>query len=271
MPIFTQVTRQMRYIVCLAAAIALAIPAAAAALPSISANPANKLINRGIDPIQYDRATKCNGGKVFAGTKAMVAWLQRNASGVNWGAYRCEIWGKGEASIHSSGRAIDWHPSSKAAGKALVKLLLAPDKQGNQAALARRMGVQGLIFDCKSWFGNWSGELGDYSYCYTKKGKRKKGLNPTQAHMDHVHIELNMLGAKKRTTFWNKKITYDTPEPEQTQDPVSQPQVQPQQQPQPETQTQQQQQRDWNSWQNNGQTGGGQYDNSGGSWDEDWG
>jgi hypothetical protein len=250
----------MRYIVCLVAAIALAIPAAAAALPRITANPANKLLSRGIDPIQYDRATRCNGGKVWGGTMAMVSWLQRNASGVNWGEYRCEKWGKGEASIHSAGRAIDWHPSSKAAGKALVKLLLAPDRQGNAAALARRMGVQGVIFECKAWFGNWSGELGNYSYCYTKKGKRKKSLNPTQAHMDHVHIELNMLGAKKRTTFWNKNVTYDAPQPapQPTQDP------QPVQQPpsQPNTNTP--------SWNSNGQTGGGQYDNPGGSWDGDW-
>src|SRR3954447_3098276 len=201
----------MRYIVCLAAAIALAIPAAASALPTVSANPANKLLSRGIDPIHYDDATKCNGGHVLAGTMAMVHWLEKNASGVNWGEDRCEMWGKKSASIHSAGRAIDWHPSSMAAGRALVKLLLAADKDGNAAALARRMGVQGIIFNCKAWFGNWDAQMGDYSYCYTKRGKRKKNLDPTQAHMNHVHIELNLRGAKKRTTFWNKSISYDLP------------------------------------------------------------
>ena len=248
----------MRYIVCLAAALALAIPAAASALPSLSANPANKLLSRGIDPIQYDRATKCNGGKVPAGTLAMVAWLQRNANGVNWGEYRCEKWGKHEASLHSAGRAIDWHPTSKKDGYALIKLLLAPDKDGNVAALARRMGVQGLIFDCKSWFGSGDGELGNYSYCYSKRGKRKKNLNPTQAHMDHVHIELNLRGAAKKTTFWNKRIRYDVPvqQAPQQQTPTQQPQQPQQPQPHP--------------WQGNGQTGGGQYDNSGGAWGGSW-
>jgi hypothetical protein len=243
----------MGYTVCLAAALALAIPAAASALPSLSANPANKLLSRGLDPIQYDRATKCNGGKVWTGTMAMVHWLERNAAGVNWGEYRCEVWGKHEASIHSAGRAIDWHPSTMRDGHALVRLLLAPDKDGNAAALARRMGVQGIIFDCQAWFGSGDGQLGDYSYCYGKKGKRKKNLDPTQAHMNHVHIELNMRGAKKLTTFWNNKISYDVPEPvEQT--PAPQPQPQPQQ----PTQT-------GAPWQGNGQTGGGQYDNSGGT------
>jgi hypothetical protein len=208
----------MRYIACLVVALGLTIPAAATALPSLKANPANKLLSRGIDPIQYDHATKCNGGHVFAGTLAMVNWLQQNASGVNWGEYRCEMWGKREASIHSVGRAIDWHPSTMAAGHALVNLLLAPDKDGNIAALARRMGIQGLIFDCQSWFGSGDGELGDYSYCYGKNGKRKKNLDPTQAHMNHVHIELNNLGAKKKTTFWNKDVSY----PVETQEPVEQ-------------------------------------------------
>lgn len=251
----------MRYIVCLAVAVALALPAAAAALPRLSANPANKLISRGLDPIQYDHATRCNGGRVWPGTVAMVSWLQRNASGANWGQYRCEKWGKGKASIHSAGRAIDWHTSSRKAGMALVELLLAPDKQGYAAALARRMGVQGLIFDCKSWFGNWSGELGSYSYCYTKRGRRKQGLDPTQAHMDHVHIELNMLGAKKRTTFWNRKVSYGPPAPAPTPPEQQQPAQQPQQ-------DQRDADRSWDGWRSNGQTGGGQYDNPGGAWND---
>jgi hypothetical protein len=242
------------YIACLVAALALVIPAAATALPSLKANPANKLLSRGIDPLHYDPATHCNGGKVWPGTMAMVSWLEHNASGVNWGEYRCEKWGKGSASLHSEGRAIDWHPSSKAAARELIKLLLAPDKDGNGVALARRMGVQGLIFDCQAWWGNESGELGNYSYCYGKNGKRKKNLDPTQAHMDHVHIELNKLGATEKTTFWNKKVSYpvQTQEPVQPQQPVQQPQ-QPAQQPQQPAQ-QPVDQHD-HHWHNGGGTG----------------
>jgi hypothetical protein len=255
----------MRYIVCLAAALALAIPAAASALPSLSANPANKLLSRGIDPIHYDSATRCNGGKVPAGTKAMVAWLQHNANGVNWGEYRCEMWGKHEASIHSAGRAIDWHPTTKKDGYALIKLLLAPDKDGNIAALARRMGVQGLIFNCQSWFGSGDGQLGHYSYCYGKNGKRKKNLDPTQAHMDHVHIELNLRGAAKKTTFWNKTVTYGTPVQQAPTHPAPTPAPTPVPAPAPTQQPAQTQ-----PWQGNGQTGGGQYESSGGTWGGSW-
>jgi hypothetical protein len=117
------------------------------------------------------------------------------------------MWGKHEASLHSAGRAIDWHPTTMKDGYALVQLLLAPDDEGNVAALARRMGVQGLIFDCRSWFGGWDGQMADYSYCYGKNGKREKNLDPTQAHMNHVHIELNLRGAAMKTTFWSKSVT----------------------------------------------------------------
>jgi hypothetical protein len=243
------------------------------------------MLSRGLDPIQYDRATKCNGGTVPPGTKAMVAWLEHNASGVNWGEYRCEMWGKHEASIHSAGRAIDWHPSSMAAGRALVKLLLAPDKQGNTAALARRMGVQGLIFDCQSWFGGWDGQLGKYSYCYGKNGKRKKNLDPTQAHRDHVHIELNLRGAAKKTTFWNESIKYDTPIQQQL--PTRQPQAPAPMQPQVPastpvatpapitTQPQAPTQPTYGSGGGTGWNGGGNWGHSGGQYgggsDDDWG
>jgi hypothetical protein len=30
--------------------------------------------------------------------------------------------------------------------------------------------------------------------------------------MNHVHIELNARGAGKKTTFWNKNVTYAAPD-----------------------------------------------------------
>jgi hypothetical protein len=211
-------TTPFRYLLGLAAVIALALPAAASALPSLAANPANKLLARGIDPVRYDDATRCTGHDT-PGIKALEAWLAQNSAGISWGTYRCEMWGKHSASLHAEGRAIDWHldaavPSEKRAAYALIKLLLAPDKDGNPVALARRMGIQGLIFDCQSWWGDPSGELGDYSYCTGKNGKRKNNLDPTQAHMNHIHIELNKLGAAMKTTFWNPKVKYPIQTPD---------------------------------------------------------
>ena len=185
---------------------------AALALPSLAHNPANAMLSRGIDPMQYDDATHCTG-KDTPGALALQSWLEGNASGVSWGIYRCEMWGKHSASLHAEGRAIDWHPSSSAAAHALIALLLSPDRAGNPVALARRMGIQGLIYGCHAWWGSPDGQLGDYSYCYDKHGKRKHNLDPTQAHMNHVHIELNKRGAAKKTTFWDRSLTYPVAEP----------------------------------------------------------
>ena len=75
----------------------------------------------------------------------------------------------------------------------LIHVLLEEDRNGEPFALARRMGVQGLIFNCKSWYG---GDLGPYSACYKDNGKRDPDVDRTTAHKDHVHLELNWPGAR---------------------------------------------------------------------------
>lgn len=163
------------------------------------------MLNKPIDEVQYDRATHCAKGPT-RGILALQGWLQSNARGVSWGIMRCEKWGKNSASLHAEGRALDWHldagiPSQRAAAERLIKMLLATDKRGNTTALARRMGVQEIIFNCESW---WSGSkgMGPYSQCYDDKGKNLKRVNYTQAHKDHIHFGLNWRGARKKTTFW---------------------------------------------------------------------
>ena len=175
----------------------------AEALPN--GNPANRMLNRPIDDIRYDPATGCRKHPT-RGILALQRWLEDNARGVSWGTMRCEKWGKNSASLHAEGRAIDWHldagvPSQRRAAERLIKLLLATDKRGNTTALARRMGVQEIIFNCKYW-GGWSSEMGRYSLCYNRKGKRLKRVNRTAAHMDHIHFGINWRAARLKTTFW---------------------------------------------------------------------
>ncbi len=54
----------------------------------------------------------------------------------------------------------------------LIRVLLEEDRNGNEAA------------------------------CYKDNGKRDRDVDRTTAHKDHVHIELNWRGARRRTTFW---------------------------------------------------------------------
>jgi hypothetical protein len=197
----------------LLAVIALALPAATAhaypqlpdPLPPVEDNPADALLDIPIEDSRYDRASKCSK-RTKPGVVAMTEWLEANARGVFWGSYRCEKWGKDSASLHAENRAIDWHldvavKADRKAADQLFRLLLAPDADGNPQALARRMGVQELIWDCGYW-GAGMTSFQPYGPCYTKRGKLRKKVNKTIAHRDHIHIGMTKPGAKALTSFW---------------------------------------------------------------------
>src|SRR3954453_8546966 len=182
-----------------AVAAALALPTAASAfrLPAnlgpIARNPADKLSGMAIDDQVSAPATHATR-MPHKGVLAALRWLPRHTNGISWGTYRCEKWGRGSASLHAEGRAMHWHPPTRADAAQLIDLLLAPDKAGNAHALARRMGVEELIWDCSYW-SSGSEDFRDYDYCYGRNGKRRKHIDPTAAHMDHVHIGFSKAGA----------------------------------------------------------------------------
>ena len=171
-------------------------------LAPIPGNPANKLAGEPIEDFVYDDASRCTPKKRRPGVEAFTAWLLRSAQGASWGTYRCEKWGRGQASLHAEGRALDWHPASKGEAKRMILLLLAPDPAGNAQALARRMGVQEIIWDCGYWRSGMSG-FSEYAPCFGKRGRPKKDVNPTVAHRDHVHIGFSKPGAARSTSFWS--------------------------------------------------------------------
>lgn len=185
-----------------------AVPVVAAAPAPVtrlvSGNPADRLLSVALEDHAYDYATRCRR-RPSPGAVALQAWLERNVLGSAWGIVRCEKLSDEHYSLHAEGRAIDWHlsasdPRERRAAEKLIRLLLAPDRLGNPHALARRMGVQELIWNCRSW---WSGSEGmeRYSRCYGRRGKRER-ISDTLAHRDHVHIGLSRVGARKRTSFW---------------------------------------------------------------------
>lgn len=160
-----------------------------------------------IDNYRYDTAHHCYKHP-SKGALALVQWLEKHSRGQFWGIMRCEKLNKHDYSLHSEGRAVDWHldvhkAADRRAAKKLIDRLLATDKDGNPNALARRMGVQEIIWNCHSW---WAGEdgMGPYSVCYDKHGKRKKHVDETLGHMNHVHIGLNLKGARMQTSFWRR-------------------------------------------------------------------
>lgn len=173
----------------------------------VAGNPADRLADLPIDDYGYDNAKRCLK-RPMPGMVALEEWLAMNAKGQSWGIMRCEKLSKSNYSLHAEGRALDWHldanaPADRREARRLIDLLLATDRAGNPHALARRMGIQEIIWDCRSW---WSGAEGmaPYSVCFTEKGRRRKGVNGTAAHRDHIHFGLNRAGGRKRTSFWRR-------------------------------------------------------------------
>jgi hypothetical protein len=200
----------MRRRACVIGATLLAlVPATAAGFPTVFRpvrdNPADRLANLPIEDYRYDHARRCTK-HAKAGTLALQRWLGGHAAGESWGIMRCSKLGGRDYSLHAEGRAIDWHldarnPADRRAGDRLIGTLLAPDRAGNPHALARRMGVQEIIWDC----GYWSSRMSDfipYAPCVTKRRRLRKRMDPTIAHRNHVHFGLTKSGAAARTSFW---------------------------------------------------------------------
>ena len=190
--------------------VALAICAAAALAEPygpVAGNPADRLAHLPIDDYGSDDARRCRRNPM-PGALALESWLTLNVRGTSWGVMRCSRLDRRRFSLHADGRAVDWHldagsRTDRRAAKRLIMLLLASDRAGNPHALARRMGIQEIIWDCRSW---WAGadRMEPYSACLDRRGRPRENVNVTLAHRDHVHIGLNLAGARKRSTFWRR-------------------------------------------------------------------
>ena len=99
------------------------------------------------------------------------------------------------AAEHGEGRALDWmidstKPANLALANALTRWLVAPDAQGRPGAMARRFGINYIIFNRQQWKA-WAPERGWTAYY---------GVSP---HTDHIHFSFNWDGAYKRTSWWS--------------------------------------------------------------------
>jgi hypothetical protein len=163
------------------------------AYTSQAKNPADALAELPIEEPEYDPATHCSK-KPKPGMTALVDWLGAHAGGTFWGTYRCEKWGPRSASLHAEGRAVDWAldvdiPAQRKEAQRLIALFLAPDELGQPQALARRMGVEEIIWDCGYWGAGMD---------------QRRKVDKTIAHRNHLHIGLTKAGAAKKTSFWTR-------------------------------------------------------------------
>jgi hypothetical protein len=126
----------------------------------------------------------------------------RHARGSSWATYRCEKPRPHEASLHAENRAVEWHLDvGVTADRALIELLLAPDRAGAPHALAPHMGVEEIVWDCSYW-GAGMEDFRPYSPCLNRNGDLRRHVDPTIAHRNYLHIGMSEAGAAKRTSFW---------------------------------------------------------------------
>ncbi|MFC7491579.1 MULTISPECIES: peptidoglycan-binding protein [unclassified Knoellia] len=98
------------------------------------------------------------------------------------------------AAEHGEGRALDWMVNAYSAdglalGNAITRWLSAPDAQGRPGAMARRFGINYIIWNRQMW----------RAYDPARGWAPYSGVSP---HTDHIHISFTWDGAYKRTSWW---------------------------------------------------------------------
>ena len=174
-----------------------------------SAAPSGGTFGPAIDAPHYEGQERCSP-KAKPGVLAFQSMVLVTYPGTGAGSISrdCSVGGTSE---HKEGRAWDWgvaasDKSDVASVDDLLEWLLKDDRYGNDAALARRLGIMYLIWNKRMW-STWDGWE---TYCEMKKGEcrdpeSKSVLHP---HTDHVHFSFTWAGAKKETTFWNPNRSY---------------------------------------------------------------
>ena len=128
----------------------------------------------------------------------------------------CSAGGRSE---HKEGRAFDWGVTVRSAADrkrvaAVMTWLLKTDRFGNRYAMARRLGIQYMIWNRRIW-GSYAADSG---------WRRYRGASP---HTDHVHFSFTWAGARARTSFWTGKVGNINAAPSPTRPPVTPPPVTP--------------------------------------------
>ncbi len=81
-------------------------------------------------------------------------------------------------------------PEQLALANALTRWLAAPDAQGRPGAMAKRFGINYIIWNRQMW----------RAYDPGRGWAPYYGVSP---HTDHIHFSFNWDGAYKRTSWWS--------------------------------------------------------------------
>ena len=145
-------------------------------------------------------------GKAQPGTVSLRRYIDHWFRGHSLGIYNCRnVAGTSHLSTHAEGRALDWAlnakvPRQRRQARRIIHFFLRDDSFGKPRAMARRWGIEVIIYNEHLW-----------SVTHDREGWRPC-RDSCSDHVDHLHIEQNWRGAKRRLSAWTG-WTYATPAP----------------------------------------------------------
>jgi hypothetical protein len=114
--------------------------------------------------------------------------------------------GDGGVSEHKDGRAVDWtmragRRADRQEVKRFLRRVFATDGDGNEHALARRMGIMYVIWNDHMYASYRQFRRTDY---LSSSCRNVRTCSPTLRHRDHVHISLSRKGGRGRTSWYSR-------------------------------------------------------------------
>jgi hypothetical protein len=138
---------------------------------------------------------RCSG-KAQPGTVALRRYVDRWFRGHSLGIYNCRnVAGTSHLSTHAEGRALDWAlnaavPRQHREARRIIRYFLSEDSFSKPRAMARRWGIELIIYNEHFWSVNHDSE--GWRSC----------RDLCSDHTDHLHIEQNWRGAKRKLSAW---------------------------------------------------------------------
>ncbi len=136
-------------------------------------------------------------GKAQPGTRSLRRYIDHWFRGHSLGIYNCRnVAGTNHLSTHAEGRSLDWAlnatvPRQRREAHRIIRYFLRGDSFGRPRAMARRWGIEVIIYNEHLW-----------SVTHDSEGWRPC-RDSCSDHVDHLHIEQNWRGAKRKTSAWS--------------------------------------------------------------------
>ena len=156
------------------------------------------------DYASYQPQTRC-APKAKPGTVVLGTWMVEQYGGAFGGISRaCST----ATSEHQEGRAFDWtldatRKADRLRAEAFLADVLAADRRGNAAVLARRMGIMYVIWN-DHMYPAWK-QFAPEDYLSSSCPSPEE-CSATLRHRDHLHVSLTRAAGRGETSWYAGRL-----------------------------------------------------------------